>query len=97
MMQFALICRDGPDAGDARLAARAEHLEGIRAMKARHEIIDGGAILNDSGDMIGSIVLCQFPDREALDAYLRDEAYVRQGVWQDVEVLPFRCVDWGMK
>ncbi|WNJ88037.1 hypothetical protein [Bosea sp. 685] len=44
--------------------------------------------------MIGSIVLCDFPDRAALDAYLASEIYAREGVWDDMEIVPFRRVAW---
>ena len=96
-MQFALICRDGSDSALARKNSRAEHLDQIHKMKAQGQIIDGGAILDNTGQMIGSIVLCEFPDRVSLDAYLRDEAYMRFGVWQDIEILPFQRVRWSEK
>lgn len=93
-MQFALICRDAPDAPEKRLRARDEHLQDIHAMKADGRIIDGGAMLNEAGDMVGSVVLCDFADRAALDAYLTHEIYAREGVWSDIEVLPFKRVNW---
>lgn len=93
-MNFALICRDGPNATESRLAARTEHLENIHRMKAQGSIIDGGAMLDENGQMIGSIVLCSFPDRATLGVYLSNEVYVRLGVWQDIEIVPFRRVNW---
>lgn len=93
-MQFALICRDAPDVLARRLAARAGHMENIHAMKATGEIIDGGAMLNDDGNMAGSVVLCEFPDRAALDAYLAREVYAREGIWGEIEIIPFRRVQW---
>jgi uncharacterized protein YciI len=93
-MQFALICRDGVDVLQRRLAARDAHMENIHAMKATGEIIDGGAILNDTGDMVGSVVLCEFPDRATLDAYLAQEIYAKEQVWGHIEVLNLRRVAW---
>ena len=93
-MQFALICRDAPGALEKRLAARDRHIETVHAMKAAGTVIDGGAILNEAGEMAGSVVLCDFPDRAALDAWLDSEIYVREGVWRDIEILPFRRVQW---
>ncbi|WP_163268553.1 YciI family protein [Chelativorans alearense] len=95
-MHFALICRDSKEAGtlEKRLAARDEHLERIHSMKAEGTIVDGGAILDETGEMVGSIVLCDFPDRAALDAYLESEIYAREGVWKDIEILPFKRVAW---
>lgn len=93
-MQFALICRDAPDALERRLAVRAEHLDGVHRLKRESTILDGGAILDDDGRMIGSVVLCEFPNRAALDVWLLTEPFMCEGVWEHVEVLRFRRVDW---
>ena len=95
-MHFAIIARDDTASGtlQKRLDARDAHLELVHAMKAEGAIIDGGAILNENGDMIGSVVSCDFPDRAALDAYLHEEIYVHEGVWKDIEILPLKRVDW---
>lgn len=94
-MQFVLICRDAPDAFKRRLALRDEHLAEVKRMKAEGTIIDGGAILDDAGRMIGSVVLCEFPDRAHLEAYLEREVYRVGGIWKDIEIMPFRQVAWG--
>lgn len=95
-MQFTIIARDDTAAGtlDKRLAARDKHMERIHAMKSEGTIIDGGALIDDDGKMIGSVVLCEFPDRAELDAYIQSETYFTQGVWKDISVLPFRRVQW---
>ncbi|WP_266064853.1 YciI family protein [Brucella intermedia] len=95
-MQFTIIARDDTAVGtlERRLAAREEHMERIHAMKAEGTILDGGALIDDDGKMIGSVVLCEFPDRAALDAYIGSEIYFTQKVWKDITVLPFRRVQW---
>ncbi|WP_273786050.1 YciI family protein [Brucella intermedia] len=95
-MQFTIIARDDTASGtlERRLAARAEHMERIHALKADGTILDGGALIDDEGNMIGSVVLCEFPDRSELDAYIRSEIYFTQSVWKDISVLPFRRVQW---
>ena len=95
-MQFAIIARDDTAAGtlDRRLAAREKHMERIHAMKAEGTILDGGALIDDDGNMIGSVVLCEYPDRAALDAYINSEIYFTEGVWKEIQVLPFRRVQW---
>ncbi|MCP1199582.1 YciI family protein [Notoacmeibacter sp. MSK16QG-6] len=94
MPQYALICRDAPGVLERRMAARADHMAGLKTEKAADRIVDGGAILNDKGEMVGSVVLCQFDSRADLDAYLEREVYAREGVWGDIEILPMRFVDW---
>lgn len=95
-MQFTIIARDDTVEGtlEKRLAARVKHLERIHTLKAEGAIIDGGAITDADGKMVGSIMLCEYPDRAALNAYIESEIYYREGVWKDVEVLAFRRVQW---
>ena len=95
-MHFTIIARDdtAPGTLDKRLANRDEHLVRIHAMKADGSIVDGGALLDDDGTMVGSIILCDFPDRAALDAYIQSEVYFRAGIWKDIQVTPFRRVQW---
>ncbi len=91
-MQFILIGYDGTDAGalDRRMAVRGEHLEKIEILKKSGEFLFGGAILDDSGKMIGSTIVYEFPDRAALDEKLKDEPYFTKGVWKKIEIHPFR-------
>ena len=56
---------------------------------------EGGAILNDAGEMIGSTCIVDFPDRAALDHWLQTDPYIIGKVWQRLEVHPFRCAPRG--
>lgn len=96
-MQFVILARDSEVAGtlEKRMAHRAEHLKTIHRMKADGSIIDAGALLSAEGTMVGSLILCDFADRPALDAYIASETYQRYGIWADIEVLPFRRTLWS--
>jgi uncharacterized protein len=91
-MQFLLIAYDGTDEGalDRRMSVREEHLSKTAILKKTGEFLFGGAILDDNGKMIGSMIVYEFPDRQALDEKLRDEPYMTAGIWQKVEIKPFR-------
>ncbi len=91
-MQFILIAYDGTDAGalERRMKSRQEHLEKIAVVKKAGEFICGGAILDDSGKMIGSMIIYEVPDREILDERLRNEPYIYNKVWEKIEIRPFR-------
>jgi uncharacterized protein YciI len=91
-MQFLLIAYDGtdPEALNRRMKVRGEHLEKIDILKNFGECLAGGAILDDRGKMIGSMIVYEFPDRKALEEKLKDEPYYTQGVWQKVDIQPFR-------
>lgn len=91
-MQFLLIAHDGTDANalNRRMAARPAHLERIEEMKKSGEFLFGGAILSDEGQMIGSMVVYEFPDRAAMDSRMSDEPYIVGKVWEKVEIKPYR-------
>jgi hypothetical protein len=67
-----------PGTLDKRLAARAEHMEGLREMKADGRVVDGGAMLDKDGKMVGSVMLLNFPDRAAHVIGLYNTAYRMQ-------------------
>jgi uncharacterized protein YciI len=92
MPQFVVIAYDGTDAGalDRRMAVRPAHLESIKPMVESGQLKAGGAILDDAGKMIGSVTICDFPDRAALDHWLATDPYIIGNVWQKIEVKPFR-------
>lgn len=96
-MHFLLIAYDGTDAGafDRRMKSRPEHLEKIAMVKKAGEYVCGGAILDDDGKMIGSMILYEMPDRAALDRRLKDEPYIYNNVWEKVEIRPFRLAKIG--
>lgn len=91
-MQFLLIAWDGTDTNalERRMKVRGEHLKKIEVLKKKGEFIAGGAILDDAGKMTGSMIVYEFPDRQALDEYLKDEPYFTKSVWEKVEIRPFR-------
>jgi uncharacterized protein YciI len=92
IMQFLLLAYDGTDPGapDRRLKVRQGHLDKIKTLKKSGEFLFGGAILDEEGKMIGSMILYEFPDRKTLDEKLKDEPYFTEGVWEKSEIRPFR-------
>jgi uncharacterized protein YciI len=89
-MQFLVIGHDGTDdqALSRRMTAREAHLAGVVKMKEEGKAIFGTAILDDQGNMIGSVMVMDFPSREELDTWLNIEPYVKGDVWLRIEVLP---------
>jgi uncharacterized protein YciI len=91
-MQFLVIAYDGTDdkALERRMTAREAHLAGIVKMKEEGKAVYGVAILNDREQMIGSVLVVDYPTRADVDAWLKTEAYVVGNVWRKIEVLPAR-------
>ncbi len=94
-MQFLLTAYDDTDA-DAlkrRMDSRPEHLSNIAGLKRKGEFLFGGAILDEDGKMIGSMIVYECADRKTLDERLRDEPYISCGVWKSVSIVPFRLAN----
>ena len=96
-MQFLLIAYDGtdPEAPERRLNVREEHLGKIAVLKKNGECLFGGAILDEAGKMIGSMIVYEFPDRQSLDEKLKEELYITEGVWEKIDIHPFRLAKIG--
>jgi hypothetical protein len=88
-MQFIVLGYDGTDdkALDRRMAAREAHLKQAKEMFGDGRWLYAAAILDDAGKMIGSMIVCDFPSRHALEEqWLKREPYVIGKVWQRIEV-----------
>ncbi|MBR2664495.1 MAG: hypothetical protein IKE25_12335 [Clostridia bacterium] len=83
-MQFLVKAYDGEGMLEKRMEVRPRHLEGMKALG--RQIVVAGGLLDEEGKMKGSALVMEFPDRGALDEYLKSEPYVTEGVWQKIEV-----------
>ncbi|MDM0044429.1 YciI family protein [Variovorax dokdonensis] len=87
-MLFTLYCMDKPGGIERRLALRAVHREHVAKIADR--LAAAGPLFADDGiAMIGSLLIVDFEDRAALDAWLADEPFTQQGVYETVTVRPF--------
>ena len=89
-MQFMIKAYDGPGMLEKRMEVRPRHLEGMNSLGAH--IICAGGLLDDEGKMKGSLLVMDFASREELDAYLKNEPYVIEKVWEKIEVEPMNVV-----
>lgn len=92
MNQYLITAYDYTDAGalERRMQVRSSHLEGAHQLRQTGNLLFGGAILNDDGQMIGSMMVMQFESLETLNAWKEQEPYITRGVWEKVEIKPFR-------
>jgi uncharacterized protein YciI len=95
MLQYLIIARDGTDteALDRRMKSRPSHFEGARELKDHNRFVIGGAILDDAGKMIGSMMVVQFETEDDLLYWMRHEPYITGNVWQSIEVKPFKVAE----
>lgn len=91
-MQYMVLGYDGSDehALERRLAVRPAHVELAHDLIAKGAILYGGAILDDSDRMIGTLFVCDFETRAELDDWLKIKPYVTGKVWQKIEVRRFK-------
>ncbi len=95
MNQYLVTAYDytDEDAFDRRMNIRPRHLDGAVALKADGNYIAGGAILDDQGKMIGSMMVLQFETEQELQAWQRHEPYITEGIWETFEIKPFRLAN----
>ncbi|GAB3640894.1 YciI family protein [Spirosoma arcticum] len=91
-MNYVIHAYDHTDADalDRRMAVRPAHLDYVRQLKADGQFIVGGALLDSEGRMIGSMLMLDLETDEQLADYLNTDPYIVQGVWDKVDVKPFR-------
>lgn len=94
-MQFIITAHDGEGMLARRLEVRPQHLENMGKIKCK--VLCAGGLLDEEGKMKGSVLVLEFPDRAGLDEYLESEPYIREKVWEKVEVETMNVVILGGK
>ncbi|MDP9046514.1 MAG: YciI family protein [Bacteroidota bacterium] len=97
MNQYLVTAYDYADteALQRRMNVRPHHLDAAKDLKANGNYVLGGAILNEDGKMIGSVMILQFETEEALEAWKQNEPYITQKIWESVDVKPFKVATVG--
>ncbi|KSB91338.1 hypothetical protein AS593_23840 [Caulobacter vibrioides] len=87
MPLYAIVCKDKPGALETRLAVRPKHLEYL-AQSTNLKL--AGALLNDEGAPIGSILVVEADDVSVAQAQADNDPYTAAGVFESVEINPWR-------
>lgn len=74
-----------PDAAETRKPFRAEHLAGIRERLEAGVYVEAGAY----ADVSASVILVRAESAEAAIDLVRDDVYLRNGVWVEVRARAF--------
>ncbi|MEZ5894011.1 MAG: YciI family protein [Parvularculaceae bacterium] len=90
MPQFILLCRDRDGALPLRLETRPKHLEYFNSYG--NKLILGGPMLNGAGDPVGSMIIIEAQTEAAAHEIAAGDPYQLAGVFETVEVIPFRTV-----
>jgi uncharacterized protein len=95
---YAIIAADRPGSLPARLAARPAHLERLRSLQEQGRLVLAGPLpAIDSPDpgeagFTGSLIVAEFPDLESARDWAGADPYRAAGVYQEVQVKPFKQV-----
>ncbi|MDO5543721.1 MAG: YciI family protein [Acinetobacter sp.] len=93
MPLFVLSCTDREGTLEKRLATRPAHLVRLQQLDAEGRLIVAGAMPKDPSNpqagFYGSTMIVDFDSREALDAWLQDEPFLKEGVYSHIDVKPF--------
>jgi uncharacterized protein len=87
-MLFAIIGHDGPDGAALRPKVRQAHLENLRPLERAGKVKLAGPFTDGSGSLI---IVDMETEAEAI-AFANSDPYTTGGVFERVEVKPFRQV-----
>jgi uncharacterized protein len=87
-MLFVIIGHDGPNGAALRPTVRPAHLENLRPLVDSGKVVVGGPFTDGSG----SLIVADFESEAAAKAFMQTDPYVTQGVFERVEIKPFRKV-----
>ncbi|MBX9633343.1 MAG: YciI family protein [Magnetospirillum sp.] len=90
-MLFMFHCTDKAGAAEVRAGNRAAHLDYLEAHK--EQIFAAGPLLGDDGaSMVGSLLVLDFPDKAAAEAFAANDPYAKAGLFETVEIRAWRRV-----
>jgi len=97
-MWYVFICRDVENSLTARQQARPEHLKRLRQLLDQGRLLVAGptpAIDSDNpgeAGFNGSLVIAEFSSLEDAQQWADVDPYVKAGVYESVEIKPFKKV-----
>lgn len=89
-MIWCIHCEDKPDSLALRQEVRPTHVEYLGTF----DIPVAGPLLNSNGDMCGSCIFLEAPDRAAAEDFAKNDPYAIAGLFQKVSIEEFKTVRW---
>ena len=80
-MIFAILLIDRPGTAQLRIEVRPEH-RAYLAEQAERMAFAGPLTSEDGKTVVGSLLGMDFPNRAAVDAWLKDEPFTKAGVYE---------------
>jgi uncharacterized protein len=95
---FVILSRDVPNSLSKRLPVRPAHLERVKILQTEGRLVLAGPFpaiaQTDPGEagFIGSMIVAEFDDAASARIWANADPYVAAGVYQSIEILPFKQV-----
>lgn len=90
MALFVISCIDKPDSLPLRMATREAHLAYANGGQSMVNVKIGGPYLDQGGNMAGSLLIVEAADRVAVDEFAKNDPYVKAGLFETVDIRPYR-------
>ncbi len=87
-MKFVILGYDGPDGEAKRKVHRPAHLEKLEILHKQGQVILAGPLT----DKTGSLIVIEAASLQEAQQIAQEDPYVVQGVFERVEVHPFKQV-----
>lgn len=88
-MHFLFTAKDKADVLQTRLDNRAAHLDYIKETGC---VVFGGPLLNDDGDMFGSMLVIDVADKAAAEAFVAGDPYGKAGLFAETTLTAWKWV-----
>ncbi|MBV7395241.1 YciI family protein [Mameliella sediminis] len=88
-MLIALIAHDKPGALQIRKDTRPAHVD---YLKSTGVVSQAGPLLDDEGQMIGSLVILDVADKAAAEDWAANDPYAKAGLFQSVTLTAWNKV-----
>ena len=88
-MLYLVLCKDFPKSSQLRASTRAEHLNYLDSFKIRY----AGPFMSDTTEeMIGSLIVLDANSLEEAKQFAANDPYNQAGLFETVEIKPFKQV-----
>ena len=90
-MHYIIHCTDKPDSTRVRAENREAHIAFLKSHRS-HLYTAGPTLGEDGESMNGSLLIVDFPDRAAVEAFAAEDPYAKAGLFESVVIKPWKLV-----
>lgn len=89
---YVLYAKDKPESLERRLEHYAAHRTFIERGAPEVAVVMSGPLQTDNGEaMIGSMIMLEASSRMAVERFVAEDPFTREGVWGEVSIARFYC------